>query len=347
MIAGKRAAGFAAALCLLLVLLCAVPAHAADDDDRFQGKTWDEVVEVFLSERGIDPEKVALGYRNTVTGEEHFLNGDIYHMAASMQKVPLNMVYTERVRSGEMTLNERIDGYPYAKALELTIVNSDNDLAYRLWMKLGGFREYRSMIVPYMTDDPDSLDPIFFRDNYFTARQMIHCLNLLQTESERFPGLIGMMRLAEPKNYFNYHEQSYEIAHKYGYLKVLTTQYINDCAIVYTDEPIVIVMFTLSLPKPYDALADYCSLMADYAQYHTELRRVEEAQVTPSPSPSPSPVPTAAPTPTPTLTPTASPAPVLERDAEALPVVAAVAAAAAILLFACAAVFFRGRRHRK
>ena len=101
MIAGKRAAGFAAALCLLLALLCAVPAHAADDDDRFQGKTWDEVVEVFLSERGIDPEKVALGYRNTVTGEEHFLNGDIYHMAASMQKVPLNMVYTERVRSGE------------------------------------------------------------------------------------------------------------------------------------------------------------------------------------------------------------------------------------------------------
>lgn len=200
MIAGKRAAGFAAALCLLLVLLCAVPAHAADDDDRFQGKTWDEVVEVFLSERGIDPEKVALGYRNTVTGEEHFLNGDIYHMAASMQKVPLNMVYTERVRSGEMTLNERIGGYPYAKALELTIVDSDNDLAYRLWMKLGGFREYRSMIVPYMTDDPDSLDPIFFRDNYFTARQMIHCLNLLQTESERFPGLIDMMRLAEPKN---------------------------------------------------------------------------------------------------------------------------------------------------
>ena len=180
MIAGKRAAGFAAALCLLLALLCAVPAHAADDDDRFQGKTWDEVVEVFLSERGIDPEKVALGYRNTITGEEHFLNGDIYHMAASMQKVPLNMVYTERVRSGEMTLNERIDGYPYAKALELTIVDSDNDLAYRLWMKLGGFREYRSMIVPYMTDDPDSLDPIFFRDNYFTARQMIHCLNLLQ-----------------------------------------------------------------------------------------------------------------------------------------------------------------------
>lgn len=124
----------------------------------------------------------------------------------------------------------------------------------------------------------------------------------------------------------------------------MTTQYINDCAIVYTDEPIVIVMFTLSPPKPYDALADYCSLMADYAQYHTELRRAEEAQVTPSPSPSP--VPTAVPTPTPTLTPTASPAPVLERDAEALPVVAAVAAAAAILLLACAAVFFRGRRHR-
>ena len=37
-------------------------------------------------------------------------------------------------------------------------------------------------------------------------------------------------------------------------------------------------MFTDTLQKGYDALADYCSIMSDYAQYHTALRRVEEAK---------------------------------------------------------------------
>ena len=64
-----------AALCMITALL---PAAFADgeDDERFKDKTWDEVIDQFLTEHNIDPEDVALGYRNTVTGEEHFLNGD-------------------------------------------------------------------------------------------------------------------------------------------------------------------------------------------------------------------------------------------------------------------------------
>ena len=79
-----------------------LPAAFADgeDDERFKDKTWDEVIDQFLTEHNIDPEDVALGYRNTVTGEEHFLNGDTYLVAGSMYKVPLNMIYTEKIHNG-------------------------------------------------------------------------------------------------------------------------------------------------------------------------------------------------------------------------------------------------------
>lgn len=257
-----------------------LPAAFADgeDDERFKDKTWDEVIDQFLTEHNIDPEDVALGYRNTVTGEEHFLNGDTYLVAGSMYKVPLNMIYTEKIHNGEMTMDDTIAGVKYSKLLEWTIINSDNDMAKILWKHLGTYRHYRELIAPYMGEDAATVDAKFYENNFCTARQMIHCLNLLETEKDNFPGLIDVMLKAEPKNYFKFHEQEYEVAHKYGYLVDGSKLYMNDCAIVYTDDPIVIVMFTDTLKNGYVALTDYCSLMSDYAQYHTALRRVQEAE---------------------------------------------------------------------
>ena len=265
-----------AALCLMLALL---PAAFADEDDaRFKDKTWDEVVEEYLAGLNIDPKDVALGYKNTVTGEEHYLNGDIYLIAGSMYKVPLNMLYCEKIHNGEMSMDDTISGVQYSKLLEWTIVNSDNNMAKLLWDHIGRYRTYRELIAPYMGEDAATVDAKFYENNFFTARQMIHCLNLLQTESERFPGLIDMMLKAEPKNYFKFHEQKYEVAHKYGYFVEGSRLYMNDCAIVYTDDPIVIVMFTDTLKNGYTALTDYCALMSDYAQYHTAERRVQETE---------------------------------------------------------------------
>lgn len=166
----------------------------------------------------------------------------------------------------------------YSKLLEWTIINSDNDMAKLLWKNLGTYRHYRELIAPYMGEDAETVDAKFYENNFCTARQMIHCLNLLETEKDNFPGLIDVMLKAEPKNYFKFHEQEYEVAHKYGYLVDGSKLYMNDCAIVYTDDPIVIVMFTDTLKNGYVALTDYCSLMSDYAQYHTAIRRMQEAE---------------------------------------------------------------------
>ena len=265
-----------AILALLLTLLPS--AHAEGDDERFQDKTWEQVVQTFLEEKNVDPERVSAGYCNTVTGEEYYLNGDVYRVAASMYKIPINMVFTERIYNGEMDWDTSIRGLDYARALEWTIIDSNNDVAANMWNYLGGYQQYRTLICPYMGVDPETVDAMYWKNNYFTAEQMIHCLKTLYEDQERFPRLIDTLLKAEPDRFFKQHPQEFEIAHKYGYLTEDWHLYLNDCAICYTDDPICIVLFTDTIGQSAGFLADFCTLMCDYAQYHSDLRRAEEKQ---------------------------------------------------------------------
>ena len=266
---------------LALFAALAPASYAEEGDERFSGKTWEQVMEEFFTEHGTDPERVTAGYYNTVTGEEHYWRGDEYMVSGSMYKIPINMVFTERIYNGEMNWDDQINGLKYEKALEFTIVNSDNNIARDMWNYLGGYQEYRKIICPYMGVDPETVDEMYWKNNYFTAEQMIHCLKTLYEGQERFPGIIDMLLRAEPSNYFKMHQQEYDVAHKYGYLAEGSTLYLNDCGICYTDEPICIVIFTDTVNKPYEVLTEFCTLMCDWAQYHTELDRrlaAEEAE---------------------------------------------------------------------
>ena len=132
---------------LLLVtalLLAHAPCASAEadlDDARFAHKTWQEVIEDFLDEHGANPAKVACGWCNTVTGEEQYFNGDQYMTSGSMYKVPMNMIFAEKVHNGEISWDSFVGGYRYEYALHATIVDSNNDVARGMWEYLGGYQD--------------------------------------------------------------------------------------------------------------------------------------------------------------------------------------------------------------
>lgn len=294
-------------LIVLALLLPLAPRAAAEDaeldDERFAGRTWQEIVDEFLDEHGANPAKVACGWCNTVTGEEQYHNGDQYMVSGSMYKVPMNMIFAEKVHNGEISWDTFVGGYRYEYALHATIVDSNNDVARGMWEYLGGYQPYRHILAPYMGEDPDTVDEKFYENNFSTPRQMIYALKLLQTESERFPRVIDEMLKAEPNKYFKVRDHEYDIAHKYGYYTEGAHLYLNDCAIIYTEEPMAVVIFTDTVVEPYKLLADYCDLMIDYTEYSTAARReaeriaAEEAAIAALNSPSPAPEETAAPAP--------------------------------------------------
>ena len=278
-----------AVFCLLLSLAPAALAaerspegQAALYDALYKDKTWEEVVTAFLEKYNLDPEDantITLGYYNTVTGEEHYLHPDQYMVSGSMYKVPLNMAFAEKVANGELEWDTAYGSYRLSALRDETIIYSNNDLSKTLWTILSngqGYHRYREIIAPYMGEDPETVDQKYYENNFFTARQMIYCLKLLYDNPERFPTIVETMQQAEPNKYFKLREKRFDIAHKYGFLVTDYHQYINDCGIAFTDDPILLVIFTDNVAKAYPVITEYATLMCDYAQYHTALRLAEE-----------------------------------------------------------------------
>ena len=269
----------AVVLLCMTVCLC-TSAFAADwDDPRFKDKTWDEIMEQFFADHNVAPDQVTAGYYNTVTGEEHYHNKDTLMYGASMAKLPTNMLYAERISKGEMEFSTKIGGTHYQNLQYLSLVNSDNPAMDTMVRDLGGgsYAAFRKTILPYIGVAEEDATSDFLARNFFTPEQILHCLKLLYGNEEKYPGVEYCMTLASPYDYFKQNQPPYVVAHKYGWYTDNGITYLNDSAIVYTTEPILIVMFTANVKNNREVLADYCSLMCDYAQYSRLHRYVEEA----------------------------------------------------------------------
>ena len=264
------------------------PAEEGTDEAETAEKTddWETRLLLMLQKRNANPATIAAGYYNFATGEEHYYNGDEYRVSGSMYKVPLNMLFMDWIAEGELTMDELISGYRYSELLEGTIINSDNDYARILWDYAGAtietdpastlYHRYRILIAPLMGEDPENVDDKYYENNFFTPRQMITCLRQLYDGGSRYDRLIETMQRAEPEKYFKLHEQRYNIAHKYGWFAEDPILYLNDCALCFTDDPIAIVLFTSGTENAYGVLADYCTVMCEYAQETHEARILQE-----------------------------------------------------------------------
>ena len=172
-----------------LFVLCA-PVLAADPAEagaQVAGKTLDGLMAEFMLAHHLDESNFSLCYYNTVTGEEHYHRGDEYMITGSMFKVPLNMLYTEKVAKGEIDWDTKFGGIAYSNLLEWSIINSDNQMAEILWKATGSYRTYRELICPYMGVDAATVDAMYWVNNYFTSEQMIYCLKTLYENQENFP----------------------------------------------------------------------------------------------------------------------------------------------------------------
>jgi len=250
-------------------------------EDRSPDEQWDAMVEKFLADHGYGEKCVTLGYYNLITGEEHYFNADTYMAAGSMYKISIAMYYCDKVDSGELAWDSLVGGYKLETALSQMIVHSDNNIAQMLWKKVGTWRQFRTATAPYFDVDPENVDGYYFKDNYLTPTQIIAMLQKVYENIDgKYEKIYRYMCEAEPEKYFNQHEQAYELGHKYGWIELEGSLYINDCAIVNTEEPIAIVMFTKAASKPTAALADYCTAASEFCQSIIEAEKAakEEAE---------------------------------------------------------------------
>lgn len=249
--------------------------------------SWQDVIDMLFEKYDIEQgsEHLTIGYYNTLTGEEQYYLPDTYKVSASMFKVPLNMIYTDRISGGEMSFEDEIYGASYSWYQYRTIVRSDNSCSETLINYLGGYSAFKELQIPYLGNNPaDDIGYLYSVDNYYTARQFINILNMLYYQNDRFPGIIENMLQAEPYNYFKEYEHDYPIAQKYGFVEQTEGgakhTFINSCAIAYTDTPFFMVLFTDNLTDAYNVMSEFSVLMCQYTNVQAEkiAREQDEAR---------------------------------------------------------------------
>lgn len=259
-------------------------------------QSWEDVVASLFEKYNVyeetDPEhtgRISLGYYNTVTGEEYYHSGDEYLISASMFKIPENMIMCDRIYNGEMDFDTIIYDQPYSYYQYRTISHSDNQRAWDMFNYMGGYANFKTLQKQYLGSDPqDDLGWEYNNDNYYNAKQIMNCLKMVWNEQDRFHGIIQNMLQANPYEYFKTFQRDYPTAQKYGFVEQTETNgrntYINCCGIIWTEEPILLVVFTDNLTKAYDIIGEYANLMCRYTELHPNAPE-PEATATPENEP--------------------------------------------------------------
>ena len=256
--------------------------------------SWDDIVENLLRAYDTDLTHVTLGYLNLVTGEEHYLNGDEYFVAAGMYRLPLAMYVTRLYNSGKLEWDESRYGVDFKYARDGLLGSSGNEWSDIFFTYIGGYDAFRRVTTDYVAEKADQNLSQQYIENKYTARGFINCLNLLYSSQEEFSGIIETLKTNEPERFFKLKGLGCEAAQKYGYVTdEYGSSFMNNCGIVFASQPVALVIHTKSVMMNEELIADYAKKMCEY----TESAASSYVPATPEPTPA-EPVSTPKPAPT-------------------------------------------------
>lgn len=238
------------------------------DNSQFIDMSLAKDIEAYFQENGIDHEKVAYCITDLEHNIKYSMNEKDEFIAASIYKLPLAMLYYDKVNEGEYTLDSTFtySGYmhedagvissdygigsqvPLSDLLNDLIIYSDNDAGHILYENLGGWKEYKEAMTKYT----DSISENYYTmDNVTTANTMNDVVTYLYDHKEDYKGLIKNMEEAEPGEYLDRYTQL-SMPQKYGmYDSALNSVGFVECNTSYS-----IVVLTSLGDKGADVMAN-------------------------------------------------------------------------------------------
>lgn len=238
------------------------------DNSQFIDMSLAKDIEAYFQENGIDHEKVAYCITDLEHNIKYSMNEKDEFIAASIYKLPLAMLYYDKVNEGEYTLDSTFtySGYmhedagvissdygigsqvPLSDLLNDLIIYSDNDAGHILYENLGGWKEYKEAMTKYT----DSISENYYTmDNVTTANTMNDVVTYLYDHKEDYKGLIKNMEEAEPGEYLD-RDTQLSMSQKYG----MYDSALNSVGFVEYNTSYSIVVLTSLGDKGADVMAN-------------------------------------------------------------------------------------------
>lgn len=223
---------------------------------RERDEALDEEIQTYLQSMNIDMEDVAYTICDQENGEVYSYNEDVEFIAASTYKLPLAMLYYDKVQEGSITLDTtycyRANMYeessvlaanyainsqiPLSEILEDMIIYSDNVAGHILFEYLGGWQKFKEATLEYTQATSENY---LSMENVMTTHQMSDVLNCLYQNRSNYTDLIENMKKSKTNDYLD-SEIQIGMPQKYGALNT----YCNAAGFVEATHPYTIVVYT-------------------------------------------------------------------------------------------------------
>ncbi len=225
---------------------------------------------------GEDISKVGIAYYDINSGRNFSINGDKVFKAASTMKVPLNIIYYDLVSKGEIDLNEKLTytsdcyeggtgiiqgqasrvSYKIKTLLDYTILYSDNIAANMLYKRIG-MKNAREAYNKLAGMDMDT------SGNYTSANFQMQFFKKLVKNPDNNPyykDIIANMKKVPSHNRISRYIPREIVAHKVGDYDI----YANDTAIIYTENPYMLMFYTENLDNAYEKIGQVSKIIYEY-----------------------------------------------------------------------------------
>lgn len=267
-------------LCLsisvFLTGISVLPIQAEDEPEPLSDQ-----VQAFVDENGLDSSSFALLYYNTETGESYEYNPDTALFCASIYKLPLNMLYYDKERSGKLSQNMSILGYDLADAHYQSIVQSNNDVSDAMIYAIGTYQDFkRNVCASYGGDrygNADAMDPIIYQENDFPAGLMMSVVKYLWDHQSDYSDLLSLMSEEDQRNGFEQNiPDNVTVYQKQGWYPQTNTV----CEIVMEEEPYLCVIMVNNRDDSSDIILGANALVYAYHTGEEQAEKKAEAQAT-------------------------------------------------------------------
>ncbi len=238
-------------------------------------------IDDYLIENNISSDSLQYCIEDLETHTRYSQNEYENVFAASIYKLPLAMIYYEKINTGEYTSDSLFtyeafhyeaggpigsncsvgDQIALSKLLHDMILCSDNTAGHILFENLGGWVSFKEAISKYSSIAQE--DYFYSYDNVLNASFVSDVLSYLYKHSNDYTQLIADLKNAMPDDYLATSVDA-EIAQKYGNYGI----YKNAAGIIYGDHPYSIAIFT-SLGNQNTVIGDINAIC--YAYFNGNL----------------------------------------------------------------------------
>ena len=229
----------------------------------------ENLINQIMTENNLNENNFFFFYYNIEEKKYYFYNENTYLTAASTIKVPVAMLYYDKIADGELNLSDTLiynsDDYeagdgstaadysvgeriPISYLLEQTIVNSDNT-ALNILVNSIGYQKCKEELTKYSEEE---VKEDFYSSNVANVSYYYDVLQYLYQNADKYSELIEYMKISSGGGYLKANLPQYEVAHKYGSYD----GYVHDYGIIYGQNTYLIGVFTNGIANASDLIAD-------------------------------------------------------------------------------------------